>query len=175
MFSYLDIFRSITLLCSAFVNHGETEDCNPIFLLEIAVWRETRLCNWCSTFLHQDSHFITDFWAARKIKPILVLHVGYDEADHDDIGDYLRILLLLLLPELNPNLKNWTLNSLRYLLDNKEPVCMWSKNENKNNLTLSQIIQLHSLAYSRQTLFQRQVSDFMKALFLFDHRKWVDE
>ena len=49
------------------------------------------------------------------------------------------------------------------------------QDEKQDSLTLSQLIQLRSLAYSRQRLFQRQVGDFMKALFLFDHRKWVDE
>ena len=43
------------------------------------------------------------------------------------------------------------------------------------NLTLSQLIQLNSFAYSRQPLLQRQASEFMKALFLFDQRKWLDE
>ena len=45
------------------------------------------------------------------------------------------------------------------------------KNEKKDNFTLSR----SDLAYLRQLLFQRQVSDFMKALFFLDHRKWVDE
>ena len=49
------------------------------------------------------------------------------------------------------------------------------QDEKQDNLTLLQLIQLRSLAYSRQRLFQGQVSDFMNALFLFDHRKWVDE
>ena len=49
------------------------------------------------------------------------------------------------------------------------------QDEKQDNLTLSQMIQLRSLPFSRQPLFQRQVSDFMKALFLLDHRKWVDE
>ena len=48
------------------------------------------------------------------------------------------------------------------------------QDEKQDNLTLSQLIQLRSLAFPWQPLFQRQVSDFMKALFLFDHRKWVD-
>ena len=48
------------------------------------------------------------------------------------------------------------------------------QDEKQDNMTLSQLIQLCSLAYPRQPLFQRQVSNFMKALFLFDHRKWVE-
>ena len=48
------------------------------------------------------------------------------------------------------------------------------QDEKQDNLTLSQLIQLCSLAYSRQPLFQRQVSNYMKALFLFDHRKWEE-
>ena len=39
------------------------------------------------------------------------------------------------------------------------------QDEKQDNLTLSQPIQLRSLPFSRQRLFQRQVSDFMKALF----------
>ena len=49
------------------------------------------------------------------------------------------------------------------------------QDEKQDNLTLSQLIQLHSLAYSRQPIFQRQVNNFMKVLFLFDHRKWGDK
>ena len=49
---------------------------------------------------------------------------------------------------------------------------LYMKQDKKNNnLTKSQLIHFHSLAYSRQPLFQRQVSDFMnllKTLFLFD-------
>ena len=53
------------------------------------------------------------------------------------------------------------INSLRYLLDNKEIASLYVKQDKKNiNLTLSQLIQLHYFAYSRQPLFQRQVSDF---------------
>ena len=48
------------------------------------------------------------------------------------------------------------------------------QDEKQDNFTLSQLIQLRSLAYSRQPLFELQVSNFMKALFLFDHRKWVE-
>ena len=62
------------------------------------------------------------------------------------------------------------------LLTGQQTASLYVKQDEKqDNLTLSQLIQLRSLAYSRQPLFQRQVSDFMKALFLFDHRKWVDE
>ena len=49
------------------------------------------------------------------------------------------------------------------------------QDEKQDNLTLPQLIQLRSLAYSRQRLIQRQVSDLIKALFLFDHRKWMDK
>ena len=41
LLSYLDIPKSINLLCSAFIN-CETKDCNPG---NYGVWRETRLCN----------------------------------------------------------------------------------------------------------------------------------
>ena len=43
------------------------------------------------------------------------------------------------------------------------------QDEKQDNLTLSQLIQLRSLAYSRQPLFQRQVSDFM---ILFYEGEW---
>ena len=41
------------------------------------------------------------------------------------------------------------------------------QDEKQDNLTLLQLIQLRSLAFSRQPLFQRQVSDFMKALQVY--------
>ena len=65
----------IKLLCPASIN-CETEDCNP----GNGVWRETRLCNYAFDISasYQDSYFITNFWVARNMKRILVLHVGYD-------------------------------------------------------------------------------------------------
>ena len=70
------------------------------------------------------------------------------------------------------NVHRRTLNSLRYSLDNKEIASLYVKQDKKNNnLTLSQLIQLHSLAYSRQPLFPRQVSNFMKALIFVRSQK----
>ena len=52
------------------IEHGERVDIGSV--------------NRLSTFLHQDSHFITNFLSCQKYKAnlIFVLHVGYDSADH---------------------------------------------------------------------------------------------
>ena len=72
------MLRSIKLLCSPFINR-ETEDCNRMFLLEMEYGEKVgSVLNWRLTFLHQDSHFITKFSAARNIKRTFVLYVEYD-------------------------------------------------------------------------------------------------
>ena len=53
-----------------------------------------------------------------------------------------------------------------------ESLCLKQDKNKINSFIIAATVR--SLAYSKQPLYQQQMTDFMKALFLLYHRKWED-